>query len=491
MYYITIPIAFAVFYKCTDDIFRILSCIIFLVVLGMGVSYLRVTNIKTEVLEQKQEDIWIKGKVNWVENRDNGKRIYVENVKIFGKIFDLIRLNSRAKNQNLSVGDYIKAKVTIFPPPTPVISGGFDFFRFAYFKKIGAIGYTKFKPIILEKNQKISSINELRKKIIERVELAIKDGAKSSIAIALLVGDASSINKQVYDAMRKSGTAHLVAISGMHMALVAGMLFYVIRFIAVMICYKFQWVNTKKIAALFAIFSSFAYLLISGSPISAQRAFLMSLIFFIAILLDIRSSAIHSLCAAVTILLIFLPESLVSPSFQMSISACVGLICSGSLYIKSKYKIFSYIINVIIASTVAWLSTAMFSAYHFHQISVYSLFANLILVPITEFIGMPCGILGMLLIPFGLEELPLYILGYVCSIIASVSVFFSEIQNSYLFIVPFEGYLLGIYSIGLFFFAVMGGIIRYIGLCITIISTIFILSSKLPDVIGTVNKGCI
>ncbi len=310
---------------------------------------------------------------------------------------------------------------------------------------------------------------------------------EGAIVSALLIGDSSLVPEHINDALRKAGTAHLVAISGMHMALISGMLFYIIRLLILPLCYKFQWINSKKWAAFFAIITSFVYLLIAGSPISAQRAFFMSLIFFFAIILDLRSSPIHSLCAAVTILLIIMPESLFSPSFQMSISACLGLICSAPLFINHKVKVFSYIANLTIASTVAWLSSSMFAAYHFHQISSYSLFANLILVPITEIIGMPSGMLGIIAIPFGLEKIPLQITGYTTQALAVISMYFAQLKWSSIFIAPFDGYLLAIYSIGVFVFCIIGGVIRYVSIIVIITSTIIILCAKVPDLIVSEN----
>src|SRR5690606_21423232 len=120
----------------------------------------------------------------------------------------------------ITAGDRVAVKLSLRPPAKPLLPGAYDFARYAYFDRIGAVGFTLGDIRIIEKAADTglaSHIASLRQRIRERITSGLA-GEEGAVAAALLVNDRGSISKDVLEAMRESGIAHLLAISGMHLA---------------------------------------------------------------------------------------------------------------------------------------------------------------------------------------------------------------------------------------------------------------------------------
>ena len=232
-----------------------------------------------------------------------------------------IRLNISSEMQSPQKEDVISAVVSLSPPPSSHTPSDFDIGRQLYFKKIGAVG-----KIHNLKIRKQSEKNFMRDKINRRIDTLFPETTKS-IGKALLTGNSKGIPPETYQNYRNAGIAHILSVSGLHMSLLAGIIFFIVRTVLSLIPYvSLRW-NTKKTSAFFALIICFFYLQISGMSYAAQRAFIMVALMLIAVLSNRRALSVVSVAWAAFFVLLFSPESLVSPGFQLSFSAVIALIC--------------------------------------------------------------------------------------------------------------------------------------------------------------------
>ena len=314
----------------------------------------------------------------------------------------------------------------VSPPYEPVAPGAFDFARKAFFDGIGGMGFAMGAPRLIEPPASASGesagrglalgLVALRHDLAARMRDAVP-GEAGALAAALLIGDRSAISPETLAAMRNSGIAHLLAISGLHVGLVAGLLFIVLRALLALIEPVALRFPIKKWAAVLTLFGTLGYLFVSGASIPTQRAFIMTALLLIAVLIDRTRISMRLIAWAAIAVLVAAPESLLGPSFQMSFAAAMALIATYELAGGPLARWQSaggawrrpalYVVGVLLTTLVAGLATGPFAAFHFNRIADYSLVTNLAAVPITAFWIMPWGMLAFLLLPFDAEQLAL------------------------------------------------------------------------------------
>ena len=173
-------------------------------------------------------------------------------------------------------GDRIKLTVDLFPLPEELVPYGYNFRKIAFFSNIGATGRAKSTPVILAQETRAVTLHEIRKHIYSYLieNLGYKRG---HFAAALFLGETGGIDKTTLNNMRYAGISHILCVSGLHLSLVASIIFLSSRVLLNLsdnISYR---LDIKKISALISIVVSFLYLLLTGMQIAASRAFIMVL----------------------------------------------------------------------------------------------------------------------------------------------------------------------------------------------------------------------
>jgi competence protein ComEC len=242
-------------------------------------------------------------------------------------------------------------------------------------------------------------------------------GAEGAVATALITGHQGAIPEATLAAMRDSGLAHLLSISGLHVGLVAATLMVGLRGLLALVPPLALRFPIKKWAAAAALAGTGAYTLLAGAPVPTQRAFVMSAIALLAIMLDRSPLSMRLVAWAAIAVLLAAPESLLSPSFQMSFAAVTALIAAheGTARHRAAWRaeggrirrLASALLTLAATSLVAGLATAPFAIHHFSRLADYGVLANMAAVPITGFWVMPSAGLALALMPFGMESWPL------------------------------------------------------------------------------------
>ena len=342
----------------------------------------------------------------------------------------LVRVTVRSKGQGIAVGDGLTLLARLSPPSGPVIPGGYDFARAAFYDGIGAIGfaYGAPKPAAIGPAPFAVALGrpvaDLRAAIRARI-LAALPGDNGQIAAALVMGDRGGISEGAQEAMRASGLGHVLAISGLHMALVAGSAFWLIRALLALSAGLALRRPIKKWAAAGALAVGAFYLAISGGSVATERAFIMLAIMLAAVLLDRRAITLRNVALAAVAVLLIEPESLLTASFQMSFAATLALVAGyEALAARADRRLVladaaphgaagkarAWIAGLFLTSLIAGLATTPFGAFHFQRIAPLTLLANLAAMPAVGLVVMPMALLAVVLMPFGLEPLPLAVM---------------------------------------------------------------------------------
>ena len=337
------------------------------------------------------------------------------------------------KGARPGVGDAIRFKARLKPPEGPVMPGGYDFARRAWFEGRGAGGYIlgRVTPIDLGPADRgdslLQPIGSLRHAIAERVRASLP-GATGAIGAALMVGEQRAIPEAAAEPLRASGLTHIVSISGLHMGLVAGGVIVAIRALLALFPALALGYPIKKWAAAVAFVAATIYLLLSGNQVAALRSHLMVSVALLAVLVDRPAITMHTVAVAAILIMAVSPSAAMEPSFQMSFLAVIALVASYDLYrgwasrrppprreaglvVHLVGGVFRNIEGFAFSSLVAGLATAPIIAGTFFRAAPYSILANMAVLPVTGIVIMPTAVLSALAMPFGLDHWPLQVMG--------------------------------------------------------------------------------
>ncbi|RYH10153.1 ComEC/Rec2 family competence protein [Tropicimonas sp. IMCC6043] len=359
----------------------------------------------------------------------------------------------------------------LLPPNGPVEPGGFDFRRLAFFERLGAVGYTRTPVLVLapaEEGKAGLTIFRLRMALSQWVQSRIP-GDAGAFAAAIMTGDRSAMPFPALDSLRRSNLAHLLAISGLHMGLLTGVVFSALRAALALIPWLALRAPIRKIAALGALAVGAAYLALSGGAVSTERAFVMVSVMLVAILLDRRAISLRSVAIAATIILIRTPEALFSAGFQMSFAATTALVAAFGLLRDHRARLprsarwLAPALAVCLSSAVAGVATAPFAAAHFNRIADYGLVANLLSVPLMGTVVMPAAVATALLWPVGLSAIPLWVMACGLEWILGVAGWISGLEGSVTHVVAPGPAVLPLLSLGILWLVAWKGRGRWLG----------------------------
>lgn len=381
-----------------------------------------------------------------------------------------IRVSVHGDDQIWQAGDVVLTTGHISPPSGPAEPGGFDFQRHAWFLQLGGVGYTR-NPVVRFRTADLNSwrlwVFAKRRAVSLAVQSALP-GETGAFAAAILTGDRSGMSKQSLADLRATNLAHLLAISGLHMGLLTGFVFGVVRIGLAFIAFVAVRLPTKKIAAVSALIVGGAYLLMSGGNVATERAYTMVAVMLVAVLLDRQAVTLRAVAIAATLILIAQPEALVGPGFQMSFAATTALIATFQAlkggWLQRLPNWAKPVVSLIISSAVAGVATAPIAAAHFNQIAHFGLIANILSVPLMGVLVMPAAVLAALLLPFGLSWIGLALMDLGLRWIIFVAQEIAVLDHGVGYVHAPDGNVLGIFALGALWCVLWQGPKRHAGL---------------------------
>jgi competence protein ComEC len=368
--------------------------------------------------------------------------------------------------EKFEIGDVLHARVRFAPVPGPVLPGSFDGQFHAYFNGIGAYGSTIGQVERLQVGSEADMarrIYALRSNVADRIDLTLT-GESAGIGRAMTVGDQSAITDETRDVMAASGLAHVYSISGLHLSIVAGGMFWLVRLLLASLPIALSW-PSKQIAAVIGLLSAVAYLLLAGGAdnVPAFRSTLMLGLIFGAVLVGRRALTMRNVSIAAIAIILMDPASVFRASFQLSFAAVVALIGIYELPQPGKRartgsaaRFGAFIWGTAWTSFIAGSATLLFSAYHFQQTAPLGVLGNLLALPFVSLI-MWFGALAILVMPFGLEAPFIWLMGWNIDRMVDVAKLVSEWSGPFTGNPLLAGWTLTVGLLALAWFAFLDG----------------------------------
>ncbi len=492
------------FYK-NNQLICFICIALLIVALGFANIEFRTKFIAHNMPFVPTQKLYLSGKIENIDiNYRQKQRIILSQIKNYDgqELKGKYRLTLIMGNKNLKIGDCVELVANISQPFKASLVNGYQFDRKLFFEKINATGFVSSSALPIDcKNKHISSNNfvaKIRENITNKITKSMP-AEQASIAAALIAGNKNLMSAKLTNAYRNSGLAHFLSISGLHMTMIAGLAFFLVRLFMALVPALTLNYNSKKVAAVFSIFIATVYLIISGAHIPTQRAYITTIVVLIAVLLNREAISMRTLALAALFVLIISPQALISASFQMSFAAVTALIAfyekfAGRIYrfVNNEYAsslgriirvLIAYIGGIIITDFVASLATLPFAIYHFNKIALYTTATNLMAGPIIGFVVMPFILFSLILMPLGLQAIALAPVGWGIAQINKITFYISGLEDSTLEVASFP--LWGFLTI------IFGGVWlclwrkkwRFWGLLVIITGIFSLVFVKTPDVI--------
>lgn len=411
--------------------------ILLAIAIGFAVAKARTEWVRAPVLAGPIQNAELRGFVEFVEPQTGrGHRLTIAVSSITGlapqQTPRRVRVRTSAGGEAVKPGDGVLIAARLSPPPEPVLPGGYDFGRRAWYLGIGGVGYA-LRPVRPDPAIGLPPWHLQAGAAVERVRVAIGravvaalPGQAGAIANALLTGERGGITPETEKAFRDSGLYHVLSISGLHMTVMAGTLFLASRLLLAAIPGVAVRFPIKVWAAGIAALGALGYLLISGAAFATLRSYVMISIVFLAIAVERPALAMRTIALAALGLLLVWPESLLDPGFQMSFAAVTALIAVLEAWRDHQERLgrdragprgplattVLFLSGIVASTLIAGTAVAPLAAYHFHTSQQYSVIGNVLALPICDLVVMPALLATLVVMPFGLEAYPLALAGY-------------------------------------------------------------------------------
>ncbi len=419
--------------------------------IGLTLAHVAVTNKNDEIGVDAFDDgarVHVTGFVKMAEVMRGGRQ-RIRLAAITGEDWLVddgsdIRLTTARGLRVLHPGDVVSARIKVNNLLPMLLPDSFDFTAHGQRQGYAANGFIDDVTVISRTSTNLGS--NLRFGIQSKLSQHMTPDI-AAVASSVLIGLRGGITPDIREHFRASGLSHLLAISGLHMALFWGTIMALMRVALACFPHFSSRYPSLKISVMLALPFGVFYLIISGMPVSAVRAFLMLALFMLAILLTRRGVTLHHVALAAIVILVIDPTQLMQPAFQMSFAAVFALVAGWmalSLRTRSdvshptilRSRLLTYLGGIMVGSILAGAATMPFVLHHFGITSIWSILANLAGMPLMAGIIMPFGALSILAMPLGVEAPFLAIMGVGISMLLWVADMVAQLPLSRISVVP-------------------------------------------------------
>jgi competence protein ComEC len=292
-----------------------------------------------------------------------------------------------------------------------------------------------------------------------------------------------------------AGLGHVLSISGYHMAVVAGIVFFIIRATLALLPALASLRPIKKWAAAAALAVAAFYLLLSGAAVATQRSFVMVAIVLVGVMLDRPALTFRTLAVAAFAVLLLSPQAIVHPSFQMSFAATLALVAAwqhglpwragadSSAGARMALWGWRELAGLTLVSLVAGLATMPYAAYHFHRLAPYGVLANLAAMPVVSLWVMPTGILALVALPFGFDAPFWHLMAQGIAWMVTVAQWVSGLPGALGRIPAFDTGPVMLATAGLLLVCLLRTPLRWSGVVLGVAAALWALNAPRPDVL--------
>ncbi|MEZ5656759.1 MAG: ComEC/Rec2 family competence protein [Sphingobium sp.] len=389
-------------------------------------------------------------------------------------------------------GGIVAFRARLMPPAPPAVPGAYDFATRAYFMGIGATGRALAPIDVIQPSQRGGI--ELRARLADHIGRRLP-GPEGAIAVTLATGDRGRISDEDAEAMRRSGLAHLLSISGLHVSALIGTVIFVIYRLLALSPRLALSLPLMLIAAGGGALAGIAYTLFTGAQVPTVRACIAALLVLGALAVGREAISLRLVAVGALVVLIIWPESLVGPSFQMSFAAVTVIIALAEARwfralthardetrLRKSMRAVLALLSVGLAVELVLTPVAMF---HFHQAGMLGAFANLIAIPLTTFVIMPVEALALALDLFGLGAPLWWVVEAALGLLLTVAHAVAAHPLAVWTLPWFSGGALAAMALGGLWFIIWRSSVRWAGVAGAVIGGAAMLFTPAPDLLVT------
>jgi competence protein ComEC len=318
-----------------------------------------------------------------------------------------VNVDSAKAPEALEAGATVRLRGYLMPPAPAAVPGAYDFARAAWFQQVGGTGRVTIVGRIEPAAGKgwKTRLADARQRLADHIRERLPGGA-GGIAAALATGDQGGIPEEDAEAMRRSGLAHLLSVSGLHLTAVVGaVMLLTLRLLALSpaLALRFRLV---LVAAAAGALAGIAYTLLTGAEVPTIRSCVAALLVLAGIALGREALTLRLVAVGALIVLLLWPESLPGPSFQMSFAAITAIVALHeqprlrALLARREelwwMKLGRFLTGLVLTGLAVELALIPIALWHFHQAGLYGALANIVAIPLTTFVIMPLEALALL-----------------------------------------------------------------------------------------------
>jgi competence protein ComEC len=402
-----------------------------------------------------------------------------------------VRLNlpTRFDSPALTEGTAVRLRARLMPPAPPMLPGGYDFARAAWFQGLAATGSVLAPPVVLAAGCG-SPLGAVQRSLAHHVRASL-EGSPGAIAAAFASGDRGAIAQADEEAMRDSGLTHLLSISGLHVSAVVGAAYVLAMRLLALWGWLALRVRLPLVAAGVAALAGIAYTLLTGAEVPTVRSCLAAVLVLVALALGRDPLSVRMLAVAAFLVMVFWPEAVVGPSFQMSFGAVLAIIAlHQSAPVKrflapreegSVWRVARLGAMLLLTGLVIELALMPISLFHFHRAGAYGALANVIAIPLTTFVSMPLIALALVLDLVGLGAPVWWLAGQSLGFLLALARW-TAAQPGAVKLLPTMGQAqFALFLVGGLWLALWSGRVRLWGLAPVAIGTALVLTLRSPD----------
>ncbi len=322
-----------------------------------------------------------------------------------------VNLTVEQYREEFEPGAVIRLRARLMPPAGPALPGGYDFARRAWFQGIGATGSALGDVALHQPSAYVPLFGNTRIRLTEHI-LDNMPPASGAIGAALVTGDQGHITEADAQAMRDSGLAHLLSISGLHVTAVVGFVFLLVSRSLALFPFLALRVAVPLIAASAAALAAVAYTLLAGAEVPTVRSCIAALLVLAALALGRDALTLRLVAFGASIVLLFWPEAMAGPSFQLSFAAVATIVILHDLPWMKRLterreealviRLLRGVASLVVTGIAIELILAPIALYHFHKTGLYGAAANVVAIPLTTFFIMPLEAIALLFDAVGL-----------------------------------------------------------------------------------------
>ncbi len=404
-----------------------------------------------------------------------------------------VSLPAKTAPDGLAAGARIRLKARLTAPPPMALPGSYDFARDSWFRGIGGVGRALGTVEVLSAGH-AAGLDSVRGRLGRHIRERLP-GSSGTIATALATGDKNAVSAEDADAMRRSGLAHLLAVSGLHIGAVVGATMLLALKLLALSERAALRLNLIMVAAGAGALTGIAYTLLTGMQVPTVRSCIAALLVLAGIALGREAISLRLIAVGALVVLLVRPELLTGASFQFSFAAVTAIVALHTTQWARRVfhrrddgllRGFGRAVLALLATGIAVeIALIPFALYHFHKAGLYSVAANLIAIPLTTFVVMPLEAGALFLDLAGLGAPIWYLAGVAIDVLLWIAHTVGYSKGAVAMIASMPRWAFALIVCGGLWLCLWNGRARFLGVLPFVIGAAGAASAPVPDLLVT------